>query len=211
MKREKEVRYHFGDIEVREASGDGSIGSISGYAAVFNKLSEPLGRFREKIAPGAFADSVKGDIRAFWNHNMDFILGRSTAKTLSLEEDQLGLKFGLNLPDTNIGRDVMTSVKRKDVTGMSFGFMVSEDTWERGKPGEPHIRTLLKVDLFEISPVVFPAYPQTSVSARSGEALVEEMEKLWATQDAEKDKLISVNDARRGLLKAEFQVRVSVP
>lgn len=210
-KKEKEVRFHIGNLELRDDKKEGSAGTIGGYAAVFNKLSEPLGRFREKIAPGAFADSLKNDVRAFWNHNMDFILGRTSAKTLSLKEDQLGLAFNLDLPDTQMGNDILTSVRRGDISGMSFGFMVNEDNWERGKAGEPHIRTLLKVDLFEVSPVVFPAYPQTSVNARSAEAVLAELEAQWDAEDKKSANLISVNDARRKLLVTEFEFKTSVP
>lgn len=171
MRKEAEKRYSDSALELREEkSEDGSIGTVSGYAAVFNELSEELGvffKFREKIAPGAFANSISGDVRAFWSHNPDFVLGRTKNETLSLNEDGKGLRFSLKLPDTQAGRDALTLIRNRTVTGMSFGFFIEEDAWKRGSKTEAPIRTLLKVNLFEVSPVAFPAYPQTEVQARS--------------------------------------------
>lgn len=207
---DKETRYNPTKLEVRDATTSGSVGQIGGYAAVFNQLSEPLGRFREKIANGAFTDSLNSDVRAFWNHNTDALLGRTTSKTLRIEQNDLGLAFSLDLPDTQAGRDTLTSIKRGDVSGMSFGFMVSEDSWQRGKAGEPHVRTLLKVDLYEVSPVVFPAYPQTSVGTRDMEQLLKELETKWAYEDNEQSapKGLSIVDARKQLFKIDFNFRV---
>ncbi len=148
----------------KRLSGEGS--TITGIAAVFNKLSSDLGGFKEKIRKGAFAKSIKnGDIRALFNHNPDHILGRTSAGTLSLEEVDEGLAVSIDVPDTTIAKDLTTSMKRGDITQMSFGFQTIKDKWEEvaGKS----IRELLEVKLFDVSPVTFPAYPQTSVSARS--------------------------------------------
>jgi uncharacterized protein len=173
---------------------DGDKRTVGGYAAVFNKASENLGIFRavyEKIAPGAFKRSLKqDDIRAFWNHNVDHILGRTTNNTLRLSEDSYGLEFDLDLPDTTMGRDVFTSIERGDVSSMSFGFRVVSDKVERPeKENDPIMRTLLDVDLVEVSPVVFPAYPQTEVSARGGDVSLDtwakEQLEAWANVDKE--------------------------
>lgn len=184
--KEAEKRFHPEAAELRftETTSETSVGTISGYAAVFNALSEDFGRFRERIAKGAFAESIKKDVRALWSHDSGQILGRTSNNTLTLREDDHGLKFELQLPNTQIGRDALTSIKRKDVTGMSFGFFTQEDSWTRGKPGEPHIRTLLKVDLFEVSPVAFPAYPATQVSLRGQyDKTLEELEQKWAKEE----------------------------
>lgn len=148
------------------AIGQTHEGRLTGYAAVFNVLSAELGRFRERIAPGAFKRSLAGgDIRAFWNHDTAQVLGRTAAGTLRLEEDDTGLRFSIDLPDTQIGRDALVSVKRGDVSGMSFGFSVPEkgDRWENS--GGNLVRTLLDVDLFEVSVVAFPAYNATLVQS----------------------------------------------
>jgi len=152
-------------IETRE---DGS-SRILGHAAVFNQLSEDLGGFREQIAPGAFLDAIQSDdVRALWNHNPDHILGRNLAKTLMLAEDARGLAIEIIPPDTQLARDLMTSMKRGDVNQMSFGFSVRPNgqNWAKDDAGQV-IRTLTKVRLYDVSPVTYPAYPQTDVAARS--------------------------------------------
>ncbi len=141
---------------------------VSGHAAVFNQLSEDLGGFREKISPGAFADSIKdGDIRALWNHDPNFVLGRTKAGTLSLSEDDIGLATQYDFPDTSIARDLLKSIERGDVDQQSFGFMVLPDgaKWRLEDGGLTRILT--KVELFDVSPVTFPAYPQTDVGVRA--------------------------------------------
>lgn len=177
MKRE--IRIHQG-ITVRDAGDakDGRIGTIEGYGAVFNQWSEELGYFREKIRAGAFAESLKrgDDIRAFGHHRSDQIIGRRSAGTLKLAEDEKGLKVEIAIPDTTAGRDTLISVKRGDLTGMSFGFNVVDDEWSRQTEGGKTIysRELIRVDLHEVSVVSFPAYPGTSVEARSMDEIAKE-------------------------------------
>ena len=140
---------------------------ISGHAAVFHSLSEDLGGFREKIAPGAFAESVStDDIRALFNHNANFVLGRNRAGTLRLREDAQGLATEIDAPDTQAARDLATSIERGDISGWSFGFRTISDLWERKDDGMEE-RTLVKVRLIDVSPVTFPAYPQTDLALRS--------------------------------------------
>ena len=180
----KETR-HFGldNLEVR-ANEDDTL-TIRGHAAVFNSLSEPLGGgqpFREKIAPGAFRDSVDGDVLAFWNHNSDVVLGR-TPDTLRLSEDDVGLAFELDPPESRAAE--IESIQRGDVRGVSFGFQTLNDSWETIDGEE--IRTLEEVRLIEVSPTPLPAYPATDVGVaqRSREEWHEsvEVERLesWRT------------------------------
>lgn len=162
------------DLELRtfpmelRVTGDDDAPVLEGHIAVFNKLGEDFGGYREKIAPGAFTESIKkDDIRALWNHESGLVLGRLSAKTLSLEEDDIGLAFRNTPPDTTWFRDRMVSLKRGDVTGASFGFWTEKDEWHTEKDGTT-IRTLIKLNLQEVSPgVTFPAYPQTDVALRS--------------------------------------------
>ena len=157
------------DIEIRAEEEEGKT-TLRGYAAVFNSSSKSLGGFVEKIEPGAFKKSVEGgDIRAFWNHNIDKILGRTKSQTLTLEEDDKGLRFEIELPDTTAGKDAKISVDRGDVDGMSFGFIVplGGDRWD--KKSNPPTRTLTEVELIEVSPVIYPAYPSTTVALRSAQ------------------------------------------
>ena len=189
---EKRERRFYMVPEIRTVDGDSP--TIAGYAAVFNKPTEIHPKLREQVASGAFQDSIQSDdVRALWSHNPDMPLGRTQNNTLRLFEDDIGLGFQLELPDTQIGRDAFTSIKRGDVTGMSFGFSVVADKWERGQGAEPHMRTLEKVKLFEVSPVAFPAYEATKVSARDAESLVKEHEMQWMYDDKEG----VVSDAQR--------------
>ena len=143
---------------------------LRGHAAVFNSLSEDMGGFREQIAPGAFADAIAGDdVRALFNHDPNFILGRNRAKTLTLAEDSRGLAIEIVLPDTQTVRDlVVAPIERGDVSQMSFGFSVRPGGQDWAKDDEGRvIRTLKRLRLFDVSPVVFPAYAETDVAVRS--------------------------------------------
>ena len=160
-----------GRIEIR-AEGD-EPGKLTGHAAVFNEEANIGGWFIERIAPGAFTKSIgRGDdVRALWNHDPSSILGRTRSGTLSLREDDRGLHVEIDPPDTQLGRDAMTLIKRGDVSQMSFGFRVVAEKWEDRDGTE--VRTILEADLFDVSPVTFPAYEGTSISARSSREVVE--------------------------------------
>jgi hypothetical protein len=157
-------------IELRE-EGDGAAPKLTGYAAVFDTPSQLLyGEFKERIVRGAFAASIAADdIRALWNHDTGLPLGRTKNNTLRLIEDSYGLRVEIEPPDTQAGRDALASVKRGDVDQMSFAFDMLDQTWDRDSDGVM-LRTLTKVRLYDVSPVVFPAYPQTSISARGDQA-----------------------------------------
>ena len=150
------------DVELRkDDNGDGKI--ITGYAALFNTWSADLGFFKEKIEKGAFKKTIQeNDIRALINHDPNLIIGRRKNKTLELWEDDKGLGFNIKLPDTSYADDLKESIKRKDITQNSFGFQTIQDEWS--KDGKK--RTLKEVKLFDISPVTFAAYKQTSVKMR---------------------------------------------
>jgi HK97 family phage prohead protease len=161
-------------IEELEVRADDGQAAIKGYAAVFEKLSGKMWGFREKIQAGAFASSLisKRNIKALWNHNPDYPLGATKNETLTLEEDEKGLRFELVLPDTTWGKDALESIKRGDTDGVSFGFRTKKDAWDETDP-KNIVRTLVDVDLIEISPTPFPAYPQTSVGVRSHQEIYE--------------------------------------
>lgn len=149
---------------------DGKPPVVRGHAAVFNQLSEDLGGFREQIAPGAFAEAIeKDDIRALFNHDANVILGRNRAGTLRLAEDTRGLAIEIDAPDTGLVRDmVLSPIERGDVSQMSFGFQVRPGGQDWAKDDEGRVvRTVKRVRLFDVSPVVFPAYPQTDVAVRA--------------------------------------------
>ena len=138
---------------------------IRGHAAVFNTLSLDLGGFREQIKPGAFKEAIEtDDVRALFNHDPNYPLGRNKSGTLRLTEDERGLAIELDPADTQYARDLVTSMERGDITQMSFGFSVKPggQDWAEGEDGMT-IRTLTNLRLYDVSPVTYPAYPQTDV------------------------------------------------
>jgi uncharacterized protein len=161
------------DLIERRVSQPGSAalkeGIMEGHAAVFNTFSSPDLGFSEVIRPGCFAKTLKeSDIRALWNHNPDKVLGRRSAGTLELKEDETGLATKIILPDNSWGKDCRESVSRGDVSQMSFAFRTIRDNWFiDDSQGGIVCRELLEVRLLEVSPCTFPAYPQTDVSARA--------------------------------------------
>ena len=159
-----------GDIEFR-AGSEGQI-RAGGYAARFDALSQNLGGFVERIAFGAFTKTIQeADIRALFNHDSSLVLGRNRSGTLRLEEDSVGLAYEIDLPDTQVGRDVAAMLERGDVSGSSFGFGVISDEWGETDSGFP-LRTLTQVALRDVGPVTFPAYTDAS-SALRGQVLAQ--------------------------------------
>lgn len=145
---------------------------IEGHAAVFDSWSETLGGifpFKEKVRKGAFSQTIeKDDIRALFNHDPNYVLGRNKAGTLELKEDETGLYVRIIPPDTQAARDLITSIERGDINQMSFGFTVEEEKWDTVEGID--VRELRKVKLFDVSPVTFPAYPSTDVGVRAMES-----------------------------------------
>lgn len=168
-----ETRIYTAKVEIRSSDSEPK---IVGHAAVFNALSCDLGGFREKVQPGAFARTLaESDVRALWNHNPDLVLGRRKAGTLVIAEDGHGLAIEITPPNTQWARDHMETMRRGDVDQMSFGFRVKSDSFEKSSEGV--VRTLHDIELFEVSPVAFPAYPQTEIAVRAFRA--------WQHQSAE--------------------------
>lgn len=153
-------------IELRAAGKD----KLVGYAATFNAPSRDLGGFTEYVRPGAFKRSLASgaDVVALVGHNSSLILGRRGAGTLHLSEDAKGLRFEIDVPPTQAGRDIMISVERGDVAGASFAFMVPESRGQRWDfNAKPVIRELLDVDLMDVTVCANPAYEDTSVALRT--------------------------------------------
>jgi len=151
---------------------------ISGYAAVFNSRTSIGNFFDEVIKPGAFKNSInddEADIRALFNHDWDKVLGRTKADTLSLSEDDKGLKFDLELPNTTYARDLAESMERGDIDQCSFGFVVTGEEWDYNQ--EPALRTITDVELYEISVVSIPAYEDTEASLVRSKDLDAKVEK----------------------------------
>jgi uncharacterized protein len=184
-------------IESRQVDGV-DVSVLAGHAAVFDVWTTLYDAndftWREVVRPGAFSRAIAEaqDVRALWNHDANFILGRTTSGTLKLREDEKGLWSETELLDTQTVRDlVVAPIRRGDVSGMSFAFVVANDgaevrtrkedgtvvverTGERvtfRRDGDRMIeeRELLRLDLYDVSPVVYPQYDGTDVYLRSAD------------------------------------------
>ncbi len=157
--------FRFTSRELRAAS---DTSRISGYAAVYNSPTNIGGDFEEVILPGAFRRTLAegADVRALVNHDENLVLGRTASGTLRLREDSKGLFFECDLPDTSTANDLRTLIKRNDVNQCSFGFYAMAQNWVEQGSGIIR-RELTDVELFDVSIVTYPAYSDTSVSARS--------------------------------------------
>lgn len=151
-----------GQFEIRE---EDTGPKIVGYAAVFNRLSEPILWFREKIMPGAFREALKkSDVRALFNHDPNYVLGRTSNGTLKLYEDDKGLRYEIIPPNTQWARDLIESIKRGDINQSSFAFTIKEEKWNEDLTE----RTILSIEtLYDVSVVTYPAYSVTEATVRS--------------------------------------------
>ena len=166
---------------VRIEKRDGQPSKIVGYAAVFYRDDDPGTQYElysghfERIQPGAFTRALgeKDDVRGLFNHEPSAILGRAQAGTLSLSEDDTGLRYEIDVPDTQVGRDVATSIERGDVTGSSFAFSISEGGSEIRKDGKHTVREINGVALYDVGPVTYPAYEATTTGMRAADGIKE--------------------------------------
>jgi len=186
-------------------SADGR--TLVGYAALFNVESGLINnKFTEVIKPGAFDLERSKDILALRNHNENFVLGRFVAgrenNTLRIEQDERGLKFAIDMPDTPLGNETLESVKRGDITQMSFAFYVIKDEWIQRR-NQPRLHVLHKVWIDDISLVPVPAYAETfafvrslaaveQVSLDTVAAVIERGSIANDTEQAEIDKLLNI-------------------
>jgi len=171
-------------LEVREEDGEMI---IEGYAALYNSETD-LGVFRESISPGAFDDVLNDDVRALINHDPSLILGRSSAGTLELSTDELGLKYRVKLGEQQYAKDLYTSIKRGDISQSSFAFTIEDQSWSEDRS----TRKVEKVaKLLDVSPVTYPAYKSATVAARKEEEPKEI--RTAEVKNSEKDKCVTVN------------------
>ncbi len=195
------------DIAELRISNDVKEPEIQGYAVVFNAWTEINGwfPFRERIAPGTFIETIANDnIRSQFNHDPNHVLGTTLIKTLNLKEDDRGLyqKTKIN-PEDSDAMNVYAKVKRGDVRGQSFQFMVEEEEWheEEGKMPE---RTILRVKLFDVGPVTFPAYEQTDVSVAQRSFELYKGQSSGAAQGGYESEEIRAQGRRIELLKRKL-------
>jgi len=161
-------------METREA-GKAYIG---GYAAKYNVRSTMLGTFREQILPGAFTRALNEQshpVVALWNHDPNFVLGSTRSGTLTVNTDDEGMRYSVEVPDTQLGRDLSTLIARGDVWGSSFAFVIGEESWDKDEDGTA-LRSVVSVKgIYDVSPVLTPAYEQatTGVAVRSYERFLQ--------------------------------------
>jgi len=188
MDREiRQMRSVASEFQTRE---DGEDLKIEGYFAVFNSIYDIGAGMSEEVAPGAFSETLSGDIRALVNHDTTLVLGRTSAHTLELREDTRGLWGSISInPNDTDAMNLYQRVKRGDVSQCSFGFDILEEDTEIHENGDVHW-TIKKVKLYEVSCCTFPAYESTNISARSEERdrLLERKAEAWRTKMKERIK-----------------------
>ncbi len=174
--------------EFQTRDDDGNL-AIEGYFAVFNSVYEIGPGMSESIAPGAFSNSISGDVRALINHDTTLVLGRTKSNTLQLKEDSHGLWGHIDInPNDGDAMNLYERVKRGDVDQCSFGFEIRSEETDIDADGNVHW-TITDVDpLYEVSCCTFPAYSETSIAARSKEAdeLKERQAEAWRAKIKER-------------------------
>lgn len=160
---EGELIRRYSTSPVRRAEEEGM---VEGIAAVVNSITD-LGYFREMIAPGAFDDVLKDDVRALLNHDRNYVLARTKAGTLELSLNDKGdLVYKYQTPNISYALDLAENIRLGNINQSSFAFYISDEEWKDLDSDNP-LRVIKKLSrLVDVSPVTFPAYPDTSVSAR---------------------------------------------
>lgn len=162
----RQVRSAASKFETRE---EGNELKIEGYFAVFNSIYQIFDDLSESVAPGAFDDTLGDDIRALINHDSSLVLGRNTAHTLDLRQDEHGLWGSITInPNDQDAMNLYARVQRGDVDQCSFGFDILSEDYDVREDGSVHW-TIKKVRLYEVSVCTFPAYEETNVKARSAQ------------------------------------------
>lgn len=192
-----ERRFIAPKIEVRE---DGDNKEIRGQAAIVDSWTD-LGWYEEKLEKGAFDDVLKDDVRALFNHDSNLILARSIngKGTLKLSTTKEGhLSYSYSTPNRSYAKDLEDAIKAGDVSQSSFAFTVKEEKWEfatRENKLEKDRRTIIKLErLFDVSPVTYPAYQDTTVAARSKEATTNKDEEIRKQQDKDYYEYLSLKN-----------------
>lgn len=160
-------------LENRADNDSNSLPQISGYSAIFDSETIINGWFdswRETIRSGFFAPAIrdKHDVRALFNHDANYVLGRTSSpkKTLQIKEDKTGLFSIITPPNTTVGRDTVESIDRGDISGQSFAFTIAQEKWTKGNraKGELDLRELTLIEvLYDVGPVTYPAFEDTDV------------------------------------------------
>lgn len=160
-----ERRFFVSNIEIREADNIAPA-RIQGYAAVFDSPSVDFGGWTETIDPEAFNEVLKDDAFALFNHDPNLVLARNNVN-LTLSVDKRGLLYSFNMPNTSLGKDLAELIRSNVITKSSFAFRVKAQEWIH-TDGQASKRIIKKVGrLYDVSPVTYPAYPETSIGTRA--------------------------------------------
>ncbi|WDU84215.1 HK97 family phage prohead protease [Caloramator sp. Dgby_cultured_2] len=192
---EKEIRTLHEKVEVRSNEEGKKV--IVGYAAKFNVLSNGMWGFKEKLDRHAFDNVLDDDVRALFNHDPNYVLGRTKNGTLKLTVDDIGLRYEIIPPDTTWANDLIKSMERGDINQSSFAFTLDyndpdAEEWEYDEDNDIYIRTIKKIKrLYDVSPVTYPAYEQTeSVIAQRS---LEKAKEKYKKQDVNKISILKEN------------------
>lgn len=178
-------------VRLEERADEAS--KISGYASVFydgTKRTEYQlwDGAVERIMPGSFDDAIKNDdVRALFNHDPNQVLGRTQSDTLKLSVDKRGLKYEIEPGDTQVARDVSEHIRRGDVDGSSFAFIVTDSDWRTEDSVD--IREIRSVELYDVGPVTYPAYSTTTAESNaSGLQVARRSHDVYEEEKEEKEK-----------------------
>lgn len=196
---QNDMEKRFYNIKLEKRTKDGKSNPVVvGHAAVFNTLSEDLGGFQERIDKNAFDDVLDNDVRAFFNHDPNHLLARTSSGTLKLSVDEKGLKYEFSVPNTSSGRDLLVSMERGDISQSSFAFTIQDDTWNQENGVD--IRTINKVKrLYDVSPVSIPAYPHANDLAVAQRSLA-------INKETKQRKDEEIDLIKRNLLKLNIEI-----
>ena len=185
MDREN-MQYRMIGMENIQTRDDDDTPRIEGYFSVYNSIYQITSDMSESIEAGAFSDSIGGDVRALINHDTTLVLGRTAAHTLELRDDSHGLwgSITVNRNDSD-AMNLYERVKRGDVSGCSIGFAIIKEETDIRDDDSIHF-TIKQAELFEVSPCTFPAYKETTISARAAQR--DEIRKRRADEWSEKQK-----------------------
>jgi len=204
------------DAKIEVQTRDDGKRRIVGYASVFYRDGDQGTEYeiwpglRERIMPGAFERAIRErqDVRALVNHNPGLLLGRTKSGTLTLTADERGLKYEVDPPDTQVARDTMTSLKRGDMSGSSFAFMVAEKGYEFREEKDFDVVEVRDVDLYDVGPVTFPAYAGATSGLREQRSLeLMESYKAWKQErDEQRLEAEKAIEAKRRHLEAKARL-----
>lgn len=185
-------RVEIRNVEIRAADGGGEELHVEGYAAVFQQRtllwesSFSGTKYFEIIAPEAVDSRTDmSDVILRYNHSdAALILARSSNGTLTVTPDETGLKISAKIAPTTAGKDIYQLIKRGDISKMSFAFAVDKDEWENDQANKTQTRTIRHISMvYDVSPVDVPAYDGTSITARNGQSVVDELKEREAQEE----------------------------